>query len=57
MSCDQEIIDAFMGHWSRGQEPWGEFSTVSSIELAKTIEPKLEGLAELIGLSLVEIKA
>ena len=57
MSCDQEIIDAFMGHWSRGQEPWGEFSTVSSIELAKTIEPKLEGLAELIGLSLVDIKA
>ncbi|WP_417596196.1 hypothetical protein [Oceanospirillum sp.] len=57
MGCDQEVIDAFLGHWSRGQEPWGEFSTVSSIELAKAIAPKLDCLAESIGLSLVEIKA
>jgi len=46
--CPTEIIDAFMGHWSRGEEPWGEHSTISYLliiqELKKHIPPLLNTL-------------
>lgn len=46
--CPTEIIDAFMGHWSRGEEPWGEYSTISYLliiqELKKYIPPLLNTL-------------
>jgi hypothetical protein len=46
--CPSEVVDAFMGHWSRGQEPWGKYSSISMIEiievLSKYIIPILEEL-------------
>ena len=33
-----EIIDAYMGHWLRGQEPFGCFSTLSPKMLAQELE-------------------
>lgn len=27
--CPIEIVNAFMGHWSRGEEPWGKYSSLS----------------------------
>jgi len=29
MNCPVEIINCFMGHWSKGEEPWGKFSSLS----------------------------
>lgn len=29
MGCPPEVINAFMGHWSQGLEPWGRFSGLS----------------------------
>jgi|SRR5690554_639887 len=46
--CPTEVIDAFMGHWGRGEEPWGEHSTISYLliiqELKKHIPPLLNTL-------------
>jgi len=46
--CPIEVIDAFMGHWGRGEEPWGEYSTISYLliiqELKKYIPPLLNAL-------------
>jgi hypothetical protein len=27
--CPPEVVDAWMGHWHRGEEPWAQFSTFS----------------------------
>lgn len=46
--CPTEVIDTFMGHWGRGEEPWGEYSTISYLliiqELKKYIPPLLNTL-------------
>lgn len=36
-----EIIDAFMGHWLRGQEPFGRFSTLSPEMVANILDKPL----------------
>lgn len=36
-----EIIDAYMGHWDRGREPFGRFSTLSPDEFRKQLEEPL----------------
>jgi len=35
--CPPEIIAAFMGHWERGEEPWGRFSALSPSNYSSTI--------------------
>jgi len=35
--CPSEVVDAFMGHWSRGQEPWGEYSSLSVFEITAVL--------------------
>lgn len=35
--CPPEVIAAFMGHWERGEEPWGKFSAFSPITYAETL--------------------
>ena len=27
--CPIEVVNSFMGHWSRGEEPWGKYSSLS----------------------------
>ena len=43
--CPLEVVDAFMGHWENGREPWGRFSGLSPItyraELARVLVPLL----------------
>jgi hypothetical protein len=38
----RESIDALMGHWWRGEEPWGTFSSFSYAEFRKELEKPLE---------------
>lgn len=44
--CPTEVISAFMGHWERGEEPWGTYSGMSPISyrdsLIKHLTPILE---------------
>ncbi|MDH5766975.1 MAG: hypothetical protein OEZ38_13265, partial [Gammaproteobacteria bacterium] len=37
-----EVIDAFMGHWELGQEPFGRYSSLSPIEYRSEIKNPLE---------------
>ena len=39
--CPVEIIDAFLGHWERGEEPWGRLSGLSPTEYADTLSDYL----------------
>lgn len=44
--CDPEVIAAFMGHWERGEEPWGRYSALSPVDYAKTLGRYLVPLLE-----------
>jgi hypothetical protein len=39
-----EAINAFMGHWGIGQEPWGKFSTCSSMDQIELVSQHIEEL-------------
>lgn len=43
-NCPSEVVDAFMGHWSRGQEPWGQYSSLSIIEIVENLKGYIEGI-------------
>jgi integrase len=49
-----EIVDAYMGHWEEGQEPFGKYSTLSPLEFKKELKGKLEKLTTNAGWSLLE---
>ncbi len=36
--CPVEIINCFMGHWSRGEEPWGKYSSLSFDDYVSTLK-------------------
>ena len=44
--CPPEIIAAFMGHWERGEEPWGRYSALSPTLYAATLGKYLTPLLE-----------
>lgn len=44
-----EIVDSLMGHWWRGEEPWGPFSTLSLADLRKELEIVLPSLLDELG--------
>ncbi len=44
MGCRAEYVNAFMGHWQKGQEPFGRFSTMTPFELFSVMAPYLEQL-------------
>lgn len=44
MGCDAEYVNYYMGHWQKGQEPFGRFSTLSPFELKEALSPALEAL-------------
>lgn len=48
--CPSEIIDAFMGHWGRGQEPWGQYSSISIIEIIESIKMYIPKILNELGL-------
>ena len=44
MGCPGEVTNAFMGHWGRGQEPWGRYSSVSPMEMIEAVQPYVESI-------------
>jgi hypothetical protein len=44
--CPPEMIAAFMGHWERGEEPWGRYSALSPADYAETLAGYLVKLLE-----------
>jgi hypothetical protein len=39
LNCPAELMDAFMGHWVRGREPWGRFSALPPQVLVERLRP------------------
>jgi hypothetical protein len=52
--CPAEIVDAFMGHWSRGEEPHGWFSSFSYIEHVGVLEKHLVPILRDLGWQPIE---
>lgn len=48
--CPPEVVSAWMGHWHRGEEPWGKFSSFSHGEFRRTLEHFLDPLLAKLGL-------
>lgn len=46
IGCPSELIDAQMGHWSIGREPFGPASSLSIHGFAKSVGPYLEEIAK-----------
>jgi len=44
MGGPSDVVDAFMGHWENGQEPWASFSTLGAIDYRDIIKPMLTKL-------------
>lgn len=44
-----EFIDAFMGHWEYGQEPYGEYSSLSPLTYIETLKKPIEKLLNKAG--------
>lgn len=44
--CPPELVAAFMGHWERGEEPWGCFSALPPIQYAETVASYLIPMLE-----------
>ena len=42
--CPPEIVDAMLGHWQNGQEPWGGFSAMSPVHYARVLSQYLPPL-------------
>jgi hypothetical protein len=49
--CPPEVVDAFMGHWQVGEEPFGIFSSFSFQDYVVTLQQYLEPLLHEIGLT------
>ncbi|WP_404415041.1 hypothetical protein [Marinospirillum sp.] len=47
--CPAEVVDGFMGHWGRGQEPWGEHSTLSTHDYLETLKPHITAIQQELG--------
>lgn len=48
-ALSRESIDCLMGHWWRGEEPWGTFSSFSFAEYRKEIEKPVSAIFEYLG--------
>jgi hypothetical protein len=44
--CPSEIVNAFMGHWSRGQEPWGRYSSLAVVDIVDVLKIYIEDILE-----------
>lgn len=47
--CPPEIVDTWMGHWHRGEEPWGEHSCFSYADYQQELEKYLLPLLTELG--------
>ena len=44
--CSLDVVDAFLGHWSRGEEPWSRFSGLSPLVFARELKEHLVPILE-----------
>jgi hypothetical protein len=44
LGCHAEYVNAYLGHWQIGQEPFGRYSSMSPLEMFSQISPFLESL-------------
>lgn len=44
LGCHAEYVNAYLGHWQIGQEPFGRYSSMSPLEMFSQISPFLENL-------------
>jgi len=51
-NCPAELIDAQLGHWSIGREPFGPSSSLSITDFALSIAPYLESICSELGIEL-----
>jgi integrase len=51
--CGAEVVDAFMGHWSFGEEPWAPFSTFNYAVYFSTLKGYLVPLLLEMGFDVV----
>ncbi len=50
-----EIVDSLMGHWWRGEEPWGPFSTLRLQTMCKELEVVLSPLLDELGFGAIAL--
>lgn len=51
--CNPEVVDTWMGHWSRGEEPWGEYSSFSYSAYAGELDAYLVPILEKLGFRVI----
>jgi len=54
--CGAEIVDAFMGHWAFGEEPWAPYSTFNYAVYFATLKPYIGPLLQELGFEVVRRK-
>lgn len=52
--CSSELVDAFMGHWDAGQEPWAKYSTFCPREYREHISSTIEIMMQRQGWRAIE---
>lgn len=50
-NCPPEVVDAFMGHWQQGEEPFGDYSSFCFADYIEILRGYLEPLLSDIGLT------
>jgi len=51
-----EVMDAWMGHWWQGEEPWGPYSTFSYSQYRQTLESKLVPFLDDLGIRPISLE-
>jgi hypothetical protein len=54
--CGAEIVDAFMGHWAFGEEPWAPYSTFNYAVYFAALKPYIGPLLQELGFEVVRRK-
>ena len=52
--CPPEIVSAWMGHWHRGEEPWGKFSSFSFHDFTNGLKLFLDPLLDELGFRAIQ---
>ncbi|GAA0686033.1 hypothetical protein GCM10009022_04410 [Vreelandella titanicae] len=52
--CSSELVDAYMGHWDAGQEPWAKYSTFCPLEYREHISSAIESIMQHQGWKAIE---
>lgn len=51
--CPTESVDAFMGHWQHGQQPYGRYSTLPVLKIIEPVRNELPSLLSDLGFTVV----